>query len=77
MVLPGKCAISTAIKRDSLTLSMAPIPLEARRKALLVGINYDSEGETGALEGSHHNVHVLKHLLISEQWFTMSHLTDD
>ncbi|KZP14178.1 hypothetical protein FIBSPDRAFT_1048949 [Athelia psychrophila] len=43
---------------------MAPIAIEAQHKALLIGINYDSEGETGVLEGSHHNVEVLKNLLI-------------
>lgn len=45
---------------------MAPIAVEARRKALLIGINYDSEGEMGVLEGSHRNVKVLKSLLIGE-----------
>lgn len=51
---------------ESLPLFMAPIPVEARHKALLIGINYDSEGAAGVLEGSHHNVKVLKNLLIGE-----------
>lgn len=49
---------------------MAPIPLEPpRRKALLIGINYEEGDVNGTLEGSHINVQVLRKLLIGESCY--------